>query len=575
MKMINVSVNLSKLVRELPSYFGDKYAFVTELVQNAYRAGAARIDITATPTSFAIKDNGHGISDPEVLFRIAESSWQDHVIKNMSPAGVGIFSAFMSADNVLIKSCNGSVERVIEVAKTDLQELRPVEVKETAGDYRGTYLCMNGVYDMGELERAVKTKVVYLTHLPDGRKMEIYLNGKLLEQEHFFNQKYREEPRYIKEISAGTLALYNCYTCVESGIAFYHGQLIRLAEQDKYVVQFRLIVKGSGLTPRLPDRSTFVDDEKMSAFKKEYREAVREAIKQNKIEIRPEIAEEYLTQAEMVNLVPASITCDMGDLELPAFPGSGSLGHKMVYEGSVEEVKKYKFIVSYDFNLYDNDNDDDVKALAALKEFNDIGFVSKGVAQCCKNAEFLKRLRTPADFKVVIKKEGTLAKFGFSEIIAAKVTLVDKITKEKLVVETVVPERGADYSCDVSTFYWSFKDTPKKVGYHEVYARLEEACKLVTIISDDDQREYAFETDFEDTYAENLKAVFDTVNTIILNIKKNIGLTISNIFDTKEDVKGFDIRYSSKKGLELTVTGSKSKYTLKNGKWGSIGKNKK
>lgn len=53
MGKVALSVNAKKLVSELPRFFQNKGAFITELVQNACRAGATKVDILAAPDSSA------------------------------------------------------------------------------------------------------------------------------------------------------------------------------------------------------------------------------------------------------------------------------------------------------------------------------------------------------------------------------------------------------------------------------------------------------------------------------------------------------------------------------------------
>ncbi len=74
-------------------------AFV-ELIANARRAGATRIDISTRDLSppdghrfeVTIRDDGRGIADPAVLLSFGESGWNEKLARSENPAGMGLLS---------------------------------------------------------------------------------------------------------------------------------------------------------------------------------------------------------------------------------------------------------------------------------------------------------------------------------------------------------------------------------------------------------------------------------------------------------------------------------------------------
>ena len=72
-------------------------AFV-ELIQNARRASATRVDIAVQPTPpplnfrcrVSVRDDGHGIADPAVLLSFGESHWSGNVARAENAAGMGL-----------------------------------------------------------------------------------------------------------------------------------------------------------------------------------------------------------------------------------------------------------------------------------------------------------------------------------------------------------------------------------------------------------------------------------------------------------------------------------------------------
>ena len=70
-----------------------------ELIQNARRAGASRVDITLEPANSSVgndtlkvtfQDNGHGIADPSVLLSFGQSAWAEDLARRERAAGMGL-----------------------------------------------------------------------------------------------------------------------------------------------------------------------------------------------------------------------------------------------------------------------------------------------------------------------------------------------------------------------------------------------------------------------------------------------------------------------------------------------------
>lgn len=86
-----------RVAMEAPRMFSSFPRALRELFQNAYRAGATRVDVRWDPKSatLEIKDDGNGISDLQISLDAGASGWnQERVIE---PAGLGFFSLFNPA----------------------------------------------------------------------------------------------------------------------------------------------------------------------------------------------------------------------------------------------------------------------------------------------------------------------------------------------------------------------------------------------------------------------------------------------------------------------------------------------
>lgn len=80
-----------RLIGELPRFFGGWAPMLRELLQNAYRAGATRVEVRLAEggTSLTLTDDGRGLEHPGVLLAAGRTGWSQAVIE---PAGLGAFS---------------------------------------------------------------------------------------------------------------------------------------------------------------------------------------------------------------------------------------------------------------------------------------------------------------------------------------------------------------------------------------------------------------------------------------------------------------------------------------------------
>ncbi|MCY4511926.1 MAG: ATP-binding protein, partial [Acidobacteria bacterium] len=67
-------------------------SIANELLQNARRAGAAKVDITVDDTTVTVSDDGCGIDDPAVLLNFGRSHWDARTLQRETPAGMGLAS---------------------------------------------------------------------------------------------------------------------------------------------------------------------------------------------------------------------------------------------------------------------------------------------------------------------------------------------------------------------------------------------------------------------------------------------------------------------------------------------------
>lgn len=103
---MKLAVNQQNALKLLADAFSNRSTFVTELLQNARRAGATLIDIGTTDNerTLIITDNGCGVSDFSKLMTLCDSGWGEDVQESDAPYGVGFLSAIMSSTDFTVTS---------------------------------------------------------------------------------------------------------------------------------------------------------------------------------------------------------------------------------------------------------------------------------------------------------------------------------------------------------------------------------------------------------------------------------------------------------------------------------------
>ncbi|WP_328276119.1 ATP-binding protein [Sphingobium sp.] len=96
---------ITKVTRLFNNMLGDA---LSELVQNARRAGASVVDLDVIEADgspwLLIRDDGTGIADPAIILALGRSGWDDDVARREDPAGMGVFS--LAGRHVEIRSCS-------------------------------------------------------------------------------------------------------------------------------------------------------------------------------------------------------------------------------------------------------------------------------------------------------------------------------------------------------------------------------------------------------------------------------------------------------------------------------------
>jgi len=178
--IVKLSINETNMLQNLRYVFSGKVSFLRELLQNSRRAGATEVGITTTEEhgelTLTYADNGCGIADLQKLFTVAESGWDEALVKQESAFGMGFTSALFVAEEITVTSLGKEVRFLTQ----DVIESRPVNVNEV--------LHTPG---MGLVMRRVDKKIIaleierFLDNEVSALPMDVYLNGKKLKRTAF------------------------------------------------------------------------------------------------------------------------------------------------------------------------------------------------------------------------------------------------------------------------------------------------------------------------------------------------------------------------------------------------------
>jgi len=140
---VRAGVNERQFFSNMKNMFASSYAFLGELLQNARRAGASRVEVTLSAglTTILVRDDGNGVQDWQSLITLAQSGWDEKTIQNERPFGMGLFSTLFAAKEVLIRSRGKRLRVTLE----DVIEKHELEVQDDEFGGPGTIVELRGL----------------------------------------------------------------------------------------------------------------------------------------------------------------------------------------------------------------------------------------------------------------------------------------------------------------------------------------------------------------------------------------------------------------------------------------------
>lgn len=246
---------VTKVTRLFNNTLGD---VLSELIQNARRAGATVVDLCVTEAGgmpyLTVSDDGAGIEDPSVILALGRSGWDDMVSRREDPAGMGVFS--LAGRQVEVRSCartTGEGWR-IEIGSDDWESGTPISVTSCSHPF-GTQFRVPLDEQWAKALDAAAQNVARYCPLP------VRLNGTLLKR-----QDWLEGADTIVEQDGVRIGLFNDYRATRfSPSVNFHGVTVvcplpSVGEKDRNWWVRVDIVDAPDLQLVLPARKEMVEN---------------------------------------------------------------------------------------------------------------------------------------------------------------------------------------------------------------------------------------------------------------------------------------------------------------------------
>lgn len=172
-EIVALQFDTQALKHSLRFAFASDMTPVQELIQNARRAGASKVDVSTGVTEegepfVAIMDDGCGLENFQVLLTVASSGWSGDVIAQEGPYGLGFLSAIYAAKHVEVISRG----KILRMTQADVLANGQFEVEEFDDEIPEGFVTVVKLF--GVDAEKIKTRVPQIVR---GYPIEVALNG--------------------------------------------------------------------------------------------------------------------------------------------------------------------------------------------------------------------------------------------------------------------------------------------------------------------------------------------------------------------------------------------------------------
>ena len=260
---LQLSVEGTTVLKNASNLFDSADSIWSELIQNARRAGSPSIRFETKEenkqvTSIRISDIGDGIKDLTTLFRKGVSGWSDDVVSKDQPFGFGFLVVLLHCEKIIINS----LSKRITLNTKDLLEGKVVEITAFDSGLSNTQIEMFGLSEQISNAYHCHQSIRAAAMAQD---ISVYLNGEELERP-YSDLGLLDSGYDVIETEFGQLWMPDDGKI--SGYLTFTLQGIKLPRQLNYAPFCMgnkvtvLKIDTSKVTPRWPDRTKLVDEDK-------------------------------------------------------------------------------------------------------------------------------------------------------------------------------------------------------------------------------------------------------------------------------------------------------------------------
>jgi len=262
METIQATVNPRLLNKASRLFTGTLQGRITEILQNARRAGATKVEITNKDGLVTIRDNGRGIEDFARLLDLGGSGWEEAFEASEDPAGVGLFCL---APRELVIRSNGKVATI----SGDRWTGKSVPIMDDADPVQGTVLWFR---DEAWTHSDVDINAVFCG-------MDVVVDGEACPKMPFVSDKALPKPELgcrIEVRESKDLGPWH-HSCKRDRwhwanvMVNFHGQVVAFQYRpvDEHELHFLVDLTGeaTGIRLMLPARTQLVENEALDQLK--------------------------------------------------------------------------------------------------------------------------------------------------------------------------------------------------------------------------------------------------------------------------------------------------------------------
>ena len=272
---IQIRFNEEGALRNQRYAFTNRFTLVTELLQNARRAGARHITIEHRPEDQVLRvvDDGHGVADFQKLLSFHESGWDEGLTDQEHPFGVGFTKCLYAATRIVATSGRQQVD----IDTTAALQRESFDVTTTRRAVNGTAIELHGV-EINDLAKQMES-------LCEGFPVDVVFNGTTMAR------RYAEDKIALNPTPIGAIhvsgnrdgkATYATLTFLQGFCVhrprFYQADSVNVVHLDPQ--QFMA---------RLPDRDQLIDaDQQLKRVDAQVKQSWRRILEVAKTQLKPQ-----------------------------------------------------------------------------------------------------------------------------------------------------------------------------------------------------------------------------------------------------------------------------------------------